>query len=152
MENTTICYSIVTTWLHSLLVFAKESILLGFYYVRHYTPRKHRYIFVTFFCCLNRGGGRKPHQRVQSKTHLSMSSRPASLVNFNISAVCLWLQCQKLRSSLASAEKHCGKKLNYSILKRKQTDPEVPGKGTGCPVDMLVCVNRIVTSNKKGRV
>jgi hypothetical protein len=30
VENTTMCYGIVTKWLHSLLVFAKEGILLEF--------------------------------------------------------------------------------------------------------------------------
>jgi hypothetical protein len=53
------CYSIVTKWLHSLLVFAKEGILLEFYHVRYCKPRKCRYIFVTFWGCLNRGGGQE---------------------------------------------------------------------------------------------
>ncbi len=55
-ENITMCYSNVTRWLHSLLLFAKEGILLEFYDVRHCKPRKFRYVFVTFFGCLNRGG------------------------------------------------------------------------------------------------
>ena len=58
-ENTTMCYGIVTKWLHPLLVFAKEGILLEFYDIRHCKARKCRYIFVTFFGCLNRGGGQE---------------------------------------------------------------------------------------------
>ena len=46
----TMCYSIVTKRLHSLLVFVKKSILLEFYDVRLCMPRRCRYIFVTFFC------------------------------------------------------------------------------------------------------
>jgi hypothetical protein len=63
-ENITMCYSNVTRWLHSLLVFAKEGILLEFYDVRHCKPRKCRYVFVTFFCCLNRGGGQEKKGRM----------------------------------------------------------------------------------------
>jgi hypothetical protein len=48
VENTKMCYIIVTTWLHSLLVFAEEGILLGFYAVRHCKPGKCRYLYVTF--------------------------------------------------------------------------------------------------------
>jgi hypothetical protein len=53
------CYSIVTKSLHSLLVFAKEGVLLEFYEVKHCKPRKHRYIFVTFLGGLYHGGGQK---------------------------------------------------------------------------------------------
>ena len=63
-ENITMCYSNVTRWLHSLLVFAKEGILLEFYDVRHCKPRKFRYVFVTFFGCLNRGGGQEKKGRM----------------------------------------------------------------------------------------
>ena len=54
VENTKMCYIIVTTWLHSLLVFAKEGILLEFCTVRHCKPGKCCYIHVTFLDCLNR--------------------------------------------------------------------------------------------------
>jgi hypothetical protein len=49
VENTKMCYIIVTTWLHSFLVFAKEGILLGFYAVRHCKSGKCRYFYVTFW-------------------------------------------------------------------------------------------------------
>ena len=49
VENTRMCYIIVTTWLHSLLVFAKEGILLELYAVRDCKPGKCRYIYVTFW-------------------------------------------------------------------------------------------------------
>ena len=52
--NTKMCYIIVTIWLHSLLVFAKEGILLEFCTVRHCKPGKCCYIHVTFLDCLNR--------------------------------------------------------------------------------------------------
>ena len=48
VENIKMCYIIVTTWLHSFSVFAKEGILLGFYAVRHCKPGKCRYFYVTF--------------------------------------------------------------------------------------------------------
>jgi hypothetical protein len=46
---TTMCYSNVTNLLHSLLVFAKEGILLEFYGVMHCKSGKHCYIYVTSF-------------------------------------------------------------------------------------------------------
>ena len=54
VENIKMCYIIVTTRLHSFLVFAKEGILLELYAVRHCKPGKCRYIHVTFLDCLNR--------------------------------------------------------------------------------------------------
>ena len=49
VENTKMCYIIVTTQLHSLLVFAKEDILLELYAVGDCKPGKCCYIYVTFW-------------------------------------------------------------------------------------------------------
>ncbi len=59
VENTTMCYDIVTKQLHSLLVFSKEGILLEFYGVRLCEPGKNCYLSVTFLDCLNCGGQKK---------------------------------------------------------------------------------------------
>jgi hypothetical protein len=62
-KTSRLCYSIVTKSLHSLLVFAKEGVLLEFYEVKHCKPRKYRYIFVTFLGGLYHGGGQKKEWR-----------------------------------------------------------------------------------------
>jgi hypothetical protein len=55
--NITMCYSNVTNLLHSLLVFAKEGILLGSYGVRHCKAGKNCFIYVTILGCLNHDSG-----------------------------------------------------------------------------------------------
>ena len=80
MENTTMCYGIVTKWLHSLLVFAKEGILLEFYHVRYCEPRKCRYIFVTFWGCLNHGGGQEKKPLYVQQIRKSQVKAPVALL------------------------------------------------------------------------
>jgi len=62
--NTLMCYINVTNLLHSLLVIAKESILLEIYGVRHCKSGKYCYIYVTIFGCLNRGTGQEKKWRM----------------------------------------------------------------------------------------